>query len=175
MRVEVAMQSIQQHPSDLVLALFTGEPRFPMTLMRSARVKHGAWSVHFHVIGESHAAIMTHQDEIIRSETLSCHPVAADRCELYHPFPDMQDYQLSTDGYQIEVVFDHPTWELPYPKNDEMLYVAFPEVYGQTPVTRIQWEHTAEGLRWWTLHVYPFENSKITVYTRSYLNTVKGN
>jgi hypothetical protein len=155
-----------QHPRDLTLALFSGEPTFPMTLLRSHRLNVGRWDVHFHIIGESHAAIFSYEREPVFSEVLAC--VDVKRAMYTYKFASLEQHQVVRGGYAVAVTADVVNWHIPCVA--ETLQLDFPKMFGQKPVTRIQWHYDNHCLQWWTLHTYPLEGDLIEVKTMSYFD-----
>ena len=164
------MIPIYQHPRDLTLALFNGEPTFPMTLLRSRRLNVGQWDVHFHIIGESHAVIFSYERTPVFSEVLAC--VDVQRAHYTHHFSDLAPAHITQVGYGVEVTVQETHWQLP--DGVETLELEFPQMFGQKPRTRVQWHYEHNCLQWWTLHTYPLQGELIRVKTMSYFDFLGG-
>ncbi|MEM6284720.1 MAG: DUF2617 family protein [Chloroflexota bacterium] len=164
------MEPIYQHPRDLTLALFCGEPTFRMTLLRSRRVNAGPWDVHFHIIGESHAAIFSYERTPVFSEVLAC--VDVERAFVIHRFESLEPYRFARGSYGVTCTADRVDWQKP--ASVQKLEVQFPPMFGQVPMTRLQWQLDQQCIRWWTLHTYPLENDMIAVKTMSYFDFAGG-
>lgn len=160
------MQTIHQHPRDLALALFRGEPTIPITCLKSAHLSIGRWDAAFHIIGESHAVTLAYDSEPIFAEMLSCAPLSAPCCNFFCDLSDMQPRQINRDGYSVHVTFDDPPSAAP--DAAAAIEFAFPRVFGQKPITRIQWAYHQNTIQWWTLHVYPLSTGVTHVYTASF-------
>lgn len=160
------MQVVYQSPQQLTLALFDGQPTYPLTLLRSRRHRMGDWNVHFHIIGESHAVIFTHHGRPLFTELLACIPVSAEQCAYVHPFTTLDAHMMQRDNYQVQVTFDATT---PSPLTNS-LELAFPPVWGRVPITRIEWEQTGSCLHWRTLHTYPNHLGETCVRTTSHFD-----
>lgn len=157
-----------QHPRDLTLALYRGEPTQRLTVLKSHSVQVGRWCAHLHIVGESHAAIISRDGVPVFAETFSCAPTADQNHDQQFTFEDLQPLHHTQPGYGVQVAFRTPAWQLPTLQAENTLEYRFPVTYGQHPLTRAQW-HVADGcLRWWTLHVYPLQNDTIHVYTQSH-------
>jgi hypothetical protein len=50
------------------------------------------------------------------------------------------------------------------------LEVIFPDVHGQTPLTRVVWEAHRGSVEWRTLHIYPQSNGAVCVHSKSVFN-----
>ncbi|MEO1663027.1 MAG: DUF2617 family protein [Chloroflexota bacterium] len=157
------MEPIYQHPHDLTLALFRGEPTFKMTLLRSRRVNVGAWDVHFHIIGESHAVIFSYERTPVFSEVLAC--VEVERAHRMHRFTSLKTYRFEEANYRVRCSTGRVKWKIP--AGAKKLEVQFPPMFGQVPLTRVKWHMDGHTLLWWTLHTYPLENDIIAVKTMS--------
>lgn len=162
------MQTIYQHPRDLALVLFRGEPTQPLTRLKTDRLRLGRWEAAFHIIGESHAVILSYAGVPVFSEMLSCAPLSGEGGDTVCDLSDMQPRQLERSGYGVCVTFDEPVPAAPM--DASQIKFAFPAVFGQKPLTRVQWAQDDGTLRWWTLHVYPLQTGVIHVYTTSYFD-----
>lgn len=161
------MKPIYQHPQDLSLALFKGEPQFPMTLLRSIRLNFGRWDVYMHIIGESHAVIIAKDGEPFFSEMLSCSGVQPVRCYQHFDFQTAEQITHQESYYRVSAALNAPDWEIPLPLPNTTMEMAFPLMFGKKPITRIQWQVKQGGLEWWTVHVYPLEAETVCVYSHS--------
>ncbi|MBZ0310214.1 MAG: DUF2617 family protein [Anaerolineae bacterium] len=154
------MKVAHQQPTDLVLGLIRTD--FPLTVIQQARVEMGIWAFHFQIIGESHAVRIERSGQLLFTEVLACLDLPADS-HLFH-FADLTPYHYQTDSYTVSVIFESGSeMNLPPETSPNMIEVAFPQVYGQTPVTRITWQAAAEEMIWQTWHTYPTQNSGIWV------------
>lgn len=158
------MEPIFQHPSDLVLALYNAPPP-PLTVLKSRRVRIGQWEAAFHIIGESHAVMLSKGGRVVRSEVLACTGTPAGAVYT-HAFSAMAWHRVRLPGHGVAVSFDVLPWDVPPPGRDQIT-LQFPKMFGQTPLTRVQWQVEAGALRWYTVHVYPLPDGAVRVYSRS--------
>lgn len=162
------MDWVYQHPKDLVLAVYHGQPKQNMLILKQQTLHIENWQIEFRIIGESHAVLISDQHGQIQfSEVFSCLPVDSAQCVHYQNFETLEPYQLNTSSYQVAVSIDT---HLPHWPNDvhiSQMQVDFPSVHGTTPFTRVSWQHRANQIQWWTIHTYPFDSTTTNVYTHS--------
>ena len=172
------LETVQQSPTALVLAILEQNLPAGLRVLRQAQIKHASWCVHFRIIGESHAITVSYQDDVVFHEVLACVDVSPQDCTHYQPFRTLQDHHYTqTDipqyPYSVQVNFDpQPAWNTPE-TSDSMIEFAFPDVGDFTPVTRIHWRIEDHLLIWWTLHTYPNAGNMTYVHSRSQVNLVE--
>lgn len=163
------IQSVQQKPTDLILANTTQFPS-SITVLKQQSVSIGAWSFMFQIIGESHIVTVTYKQKSLFHEMLACVKINADHCQHHHPFSELQTHTYMKGLYQVSVEFaETPSWDIPKQTETDHIEVNFPPICGQTPVTRILWQLTDNILSWWTLHVYPERDITTFVHTKSHI------
>lgn len=163
---------VHQNPADLALAVIAGKVQAPLTVLKHAALNVGDWTLTFHIIGESHLVTLEHDGEVMLSELLACVEVDAETCVHHHRFGDLGAHCFEQAGYSVTVNFDNE-YVAQSDETENMLEVAFPEIAGETPVTRVIWERVGENaVCWQTLHVYPHEGKIIGVRSLSYFNSL---
>jgi hypothetical protein len=147
--------TIYQQPGDLILALFDTPLAMEPLVLEEAVCHAGPISAYLQIIGESHIVRIEREERPWFYETLSCLPLHAHECQHWHSFIDRREHQHAQGGYRVQVRFNDD--ELP-PRRTAgrtSIQVYFPPVFGQVPLTRIEWQAEPDRLRWWTLHTYP--------------------
>ena len=163
------IQSVQQKPTDLILANVIQLPS-SITVLKQQSVSIGVWSLVFQIIGESHIVSVTHKQKTLFHEMLACINVNRDHCHHHHPFSQLQTHTYTRDSYQVSVEFSEtPSWHIPLQSDTDYIEVIFPNICGQTPITRILWQFIDNTLSWWTLHVYPERDITTFVHTKSHI------
>ena len=166
------LETVQQSPTALVLAILEQNLPAGLRVLRQAQIKHASWCVHFRIIGESHAITVSYQDDVVFHEVLACVDVSPQDCTHYQPFHALQDHDykqaiIPQRPYSVQVIFaPQPVWNTPE-TSDQMIEFAFPNVGTLTPVTRIHWRMDDHTLTWWTLHTYPNAGDVTYVHSRS--------
>ncbi len=154
------MKVAHQQPTDLVLGLVRTD--FSLTVIQQARVNVGVWGFIFQIIGESHAVRIERNGQLLFTEVLACLDLPAD--SRLHHFADLTAYHYQTDSYTVSVNFESVSAvHLPPETSPNRIEAAFPQVYGQTPLTRIIWQVTEGEITWQTWHTYPTQNYGIRV------------
>jgi hypothetical protein len=166
---------IHQNPADLSLNILTTRLHLPLTVLKQHTLQIGAWSLQFHIIGESHLVTIEHDGVLVLSELLACVEVEASACLHHHRFNDLAAHCFQQLGYSIAVEFSDCYEDVPV-EVDGVIEVAFPEIADQTPITRIVWTRIGEhAVRWHTLHVYPGEDKMACVHSLSYFDMLNYN
>ena len=167
----MTIRPIHQNPPDLVLAVLPDHMQLDLslTILRHEVLRVGGWAFTFHIIGESHLVRVTYDDQPVLCELLACIRVQDDVCSHHHAFTDLCGHGYTSLGYSVEVSFDG---QLREQFGKQGIEVEFPKMDGQTPVTRIEWQHDAESgrVRWQTLHLYPQKQGVIGVRSISHFN-----
>jgi len=175
---------IQQNPTDLVLTIVAGRLDTPLTVLKHDTLQLGVWTLTFHIIGESHLVTIEHDQTPVLCEVLACADLSSQTCAHRHRFDDLavsgfrsgQAHCFATAGYSVAVDFDDCLDHSPAADADGTLEMSFPEIAGQTPVTRIEWTQTGENTaRWHTLHIYPREVGMVCVRSLSYFDSLHYN
>ncbi len=170
------IEPIHQDPADLVLSIVAGKLEAPLTILKQSSLHVGAWTLTFHIIGESHLVTLEHDRAVVLCELLACADVDAASCVHHHPFNDSAAHCFVQSGYSIDVHFDDGEHPISETDIDGTLEVTFPEVAGQTPLTRILWQRVGENaVRWHTLHLYPHQGKIVSVHSLSYWDAVQYN
>lgn len=169
------LETIQQSPTALVLAILQQDLPAGLRILRQAQLQHNQWRVQFRIIGESHAITLSYQHEVVFHEVLACVEVSPEHCTHYQPFRTLQDHHYTQTvvpqrQYSVQINFDpNPAWRIAE-DSDPMIEFAFPNVGTLTPVTRIHWRMENQRLTWWTLHTYPHAGDVTYVHSRSQVN-----
>jgi hypothetical protein len=167
-RASAQLQALYQRPNDLEFAVFSGELPVQLTILAQETLVSGDWQFLFHIIGESHFVTIKHKGKPILHEVLACMRLPVAKCEHHHRFPKLRPHHYTWEQYTASVTFESnttPKMSLTDRKID--LELAFPAIFGQTPVTQIGWGKSANTLTWWTTHLYPEQDDLITVQTFS--------
>lgn len=157
------LNPIYQSPAALVLGIATQEMTLTPTILRGQILELGQWRCHFRIIGESHWVRLEKDGQLVLQEILACVPLPASECLHHYPCKTLHNHTFSWNDYSSLVQFNWQA-DLPHPENGLML--EFPAIFGQTPVTCLNWEAQNGILRWWTLHTYPLLEGAVCV--RSY-------
>lgn len=163
----MTIQAVYQNPSDLALAVVSGELSLPLTILRRDTLIIGDWAFAFHIIGESHLVTIDHKSQMILCELLACVDVPAKICLHHHQFSDLTAHCHTQPGYTVDVHFDTQPDTI---FGSDSISVEFPKIYGQTPVTRVEWLHDSGVVSWRTLHVYPQEKGITCVHSISHFD-----
>lgn len=163
------LRAIYQHPTDLRLCVLTDDTALDFTILRQESIESANWQITFAIIGESHAISVAHEGQLVLREVLACAAIPQDACCHNHHFAAGNDHQYAHPAlsYQIEVQFD--TTENWSNTAEHQIQVAFPEIWGRIPITRIGWQLAGHNLRWWTLHTYPHQSGITYASTASSL------
>jgi hypothetical protein len=165
------IEPIHQDPADLVLTIVAGKLETPLTILKRAALDMNGWRLTFHIIGESHVVTVAHEGVTIMCELLACVD-AAESCLHRHSFSDLALHCFEQSGYSIRVDFDQQE-QSTVSDSHEVLEVIFPDIDGQTPLTRIEWTRVGENLvRWQTLHLYPRDGKMTSVRSFSHFDTL---
>lgn len=165
------MQTIVQRPNDLMLALLRDGHDLPLTTIKHKRINIANWHITFYIIGESHRVRVLHGDDFVLEEMLACVRVPDDVVLSSYSFTDLHPQRIERDGYEVCVSFSLVRdAQMPVRVAGQVLEHHFPQTYGQTPVTRIQWQYDDTILRWWTLHTYAAAHTTTYVYSASRLH-----
>ncbi len=164
------MEAVYQHPRDLSLVLTRGTSRQLITRLETAHLDVGSWRLSLSVIGESHVAQVAHDGRTVLTELLFCELPQPEPGAIVRRFEQMEAACFERGGYRVCLTFHEPDWQVPPSTRANTLDVLFPAVFGQIPLTRLQWNHDNERLLWWTLHTYPQPDAIIYVYTHSTFN-----
>ena len=167
-RTSTQLQPFYQRPNDLEFAVLSGELPVRLTILAQKTLASGDWQFLFHIIGESHFVTIRHKGKSVLHEVLACMQVPVAKCNHHHRFPGLHPHHYTGKQYTASVMFESnaaPKTRFPNRKID--LELAFPAIFGQTPVTQIGWEKTRDTLTWWTTHLYPEQSGLITVQTFS--------
>jgi hypothetical protein len=166
---------VVQEPGELVLAVVTEALDPAPVALESTVVHHGPITATFHVIGASHLVEISVDGSTWFHETLSCLSIPSRSCLLHHDFSDLADYdaELASLGYRVQVQFSPQKGTLtetadPSQARDSIVF-AFPPVFDQRPVTRIEWFTDETSLSWTTLHTYPHRVGATKVTSHSVL------
>lgn len=165
------MKTIHQHPTELVLGVLTSQQLHNLTIVQSEQVNAGRWAFEFQIIGESHRIIARYNNVVVLQEILACVPLAADDCHHFKRFATLGAHTFRQDSYGMEIWFSEEPVPLLEGAN---LEVWFPAVHHSQPVTQIKWDVLPNGIRWWTLHLYPLQTRTITVLSSSHLQIKDG-
>ncbi len=170
------IEPIHQDPADLVLTILTGKLETPLTILKQATLEIEGWLLTFHIIGESHIVTVVHEGVTVLCELLACVDAAASSCVHCHTFGDLTKHCFAQPGYSIEVNFDDQTEATVFSDTHNILEMTFPEIDGQTPITRIAWSRVGENVvRWQTLHLYPRDGKVTSVRSFSHFDTLNYN
>lgn len=161
------IRPVHQNPTDLVLATAADLNDLTLTVLRCEELRVGAWRFAFHIIGESHVVTVKHHDQSVWCELLACIDIHKQACDHHHAFTDLSNHVYRLPGYQVEVKFSDNAGAA---FGAEALEVHFPEIYGHTPVTRIEWTQDAGVVGWRTLHVYPQKQGVLYVHSISHFD-----
>ncbi|MCI0709660.1 MAG: hypothetical protein L0154_05795 [Chloroflexi bacterium] len=165
------MKTIHQQPTNLVLGVLTSGHLHNLTVLQAEGVNAGCWSFEFQIIGESHRIIVRRDNLVVLQEILACVPLVAADCHHFKRFTRLGVHSFRQDSYGVDIWFSEEPVPLLEGAN---LEVWFPAVYHQQPVTQIKWDVLPNGIRWWTLHLYPLQTGTITVLSSSHLQTKDG-
>jgi hypothetical protein len=170
------IEPIHQDPADLVLTILAGKLETPLTILEQAVLDMDDWKLTFHIIGESHLVTVAHKGVIVMCELLACVDASAASCVHRHTFGDLTEHCFAQSGYSITVNFDEQEEAPTFGSSPAMLEVVFPDIDGQTPLTRIEWTRTGENaVRWQTLHLYPRGGKMTAVHSFSHFDTLHYN
>jgi len=147
--------TIYQQPGDLILGIFDRPLTTEPLTLEQTTIQQGPVSARFQIIGESHIARLERGGLAWFSETLSCLPLRAPDCLHWHSFIERRDHHFRQDHYEIKVHFQDKVIPARRTTGQSSIQVHFPPVFGQVPVTRIEWQIGVDTLKWWTLHTYP--------------------
>ena len=156
-----------QSPTDLVLAVFTSDPLFPVTVLKKADTIVGNWHFILAILSESHLVQIKHHDSVILQEVLMCSQLTSDNNVHTHSFSDLQSHQYTRPGYSTKVTFGHNSLWLPLQPGETCIKAEFPEVYNQVPTTQIAWSIGAGVAKWRTQHLYPDDRQTRSVVSLS--------
>lgn len=163
---------VYQHPSDLVLGIARYDLSSHLTVIKQAKWQVGAWNFTFQIIGESHAVRIEKSGQHLFTEVLACLELPPESCSYRQAFHDLTPGGYEFENYEVSVEFEASA-DLPPSDTAQMIEVAFPQIYGQTPVTRITWQQTDNEIAWQTWHVYPAQNHGIRVKSSSKIKELK--
>lgn len=170
----IPLTAIEQHPKDLILGILRCEAPIALTVLAKQAVTLAKWRIDFRIIGESHWITVRCNNEDIEPqiwhELLACVGLDTSKCAYAHRFSDMQEHAYHYEDKSLRVVgkiwFEaYRAHQLPTLRGMQ-LDMAFPQVHGQTPITRVGWEIlTAHRLNWWTFHLYPNASGALGVHS----------
>lgn len=167
------MESIYQQPTDLVLGLVHKDITPTFTVIKHAKWQVGQWTFLFQIIGESHAVRIEKNGQHFLTEVLACIELPPEN-QIHH-FANLAAYAHRHEHYTVSVEFEQAkSATLPKMNTSQMIEVAFPEIHGQTPVTRIMWHKTENRVEWQTWHIYPAQNHEIWVKSKTTLEIEQG-
>ena len=156
-----------QSPTNLVLAIFTIDPLFSVTVLNKAEVIAGDWCFIFAILSESHLVQVKHRDSVILQETLMCSNLTSDKIVHTHHFHDRLAHRYTRPGYAINVSFGLQSHWIPSHSDEMGIEAEFPEVYDQVPTTHIAWSLVNGVAKWRTQHLYPDEYQTQSVESQS--------
>jgi hypothetical protein len=151
----IATMTIYQQPGDLILGVFENDLAVEPLILEQAVVQHGPVTARFQIIGESHITRIERDEQVWFHETLSCLPLHAHECQHWHSFIDRRDHWHEQGTYRVRVRFQRDRLPPRRTNGRSSIQVHFPPVFGQVPITRIEWQVSQGCLTWWTLHTYP--------------------
>jgi hypothetical protein len=170
------IEPIHQDPADLVLTILAGELETQLTILEKSALDMDDWRLTFHIIGESHLVTVEHEGVTVLCELLACVDATAESCVHRHSFGDLTEHCFAQSGYSIRVNFGEQPEALTMNEDHEKLEVIFPDIDGQTPVTRIEWTRVGENaVSWRTLHLYPRDGKMTSVHSFSHFDTLHYN
>lgn len=162
------MDIIYQSPADLVLVVAHQAIQYPFTRLCSATVPLATgWHVTFDIIGESHCVTLRREGHVAFQEVLACFNLPDQAFTYQQHFRQLDNHTYQQPGYTFDIAFNPAP---PPQAAGNQIEFAFPNIWGQTPFTRIQWQTTQQHLRWWTLHTYPEAGGCTHVCTYSSLH-----
>lgn len=163
------IQPILQLPTDLVFAVTDYSVLELLTVLKTQTVKIAYYTIYFAIIGESHCITVFHHDEFVMQEVLACTDIPDILQADSHKFATLEPYQHTKQDYRARVWFADRLQQARWQNQDE-LKMDFPEMFGQIPFTKIQWEISHTSIQWRTIHVYPLQTHTTYVYTASYFD-----
>lgn len=167
MRQSPAIHCVIQQPTALILGVVQTElPADAFTVIAQRSLHVGRWQFRFHIIGESHLIRIERGGALVQQEILACSDLEARLCQHHHAFHDLAPHAYQREDYHVMVDFARkPGWMIPPHEDSLQLEVAFPEVCGYIPCTRLYWRVEDQAVYWWTLHTYP--DHRGVTYVRS--------
>jgi hypothetical protein len=153
LRLEIVVNVVDQNPCDLVLGISNRELNCSLTVLAKETIYSDPLAFTFHVLGESHLVSIQRNGSVVWQELFSCRKLPQQGLLHHRHFTRMDEHSWQHDNYGIKVTFSAEPRHTPATHN--YLQVAFPDMYGQMPYTRVQWEQRPSGIRWQTVHTYP--------------------
>jgi hypothetical protein len=170
------IEPIHQDPADLVLTILARNLETPLTILEQTTLDMDGWRLTFHIIGESHLVTIDHDGVTVLCELLACVDAAAASCLHRHSFGDLTEHCYFQSGYSIRVSFGEQPDASILNEHHQTLELIFPDIDGQTPVTRIEWTRVGKNaVKWQTLHLYPRDGKMTSVHSFSHFDTLHYN
>ena len=158
------LRPIIQRPEDLMLVVVENDISTDFTVFKQQEIQYKDIAVQFAIIGESHVITVRRDGWVVLQEILAC---ATFPPEIQaHRFDDLGEHTENRHNYSVHVRFSRGEADIA-PLEKDAIEFEFPAMWGQSPLTRINWSCSERVIRWWTLHRYVTEQNFIEVHTQS--------
>ncbi len=180
------IQAVYQNPRNLTLGIISGSHNIPLSVLKHEICAIGEWHVKFCIIGESHSITILRDNVPVLSEVLACVDISPQLCSHHHRFDNLLAHCFAQPGYNLSVSFEQcgqdddadyfSTLGDSIRTFDGSIEMKFPQTYGHTPITRIEWTKLSDSqIEWRTWHIYPEDNDVWCVCSLSVFDTLNYN